>query len=70
MSYEQFKVFWIMVKNWKIMVDYHKRNGSKNYLTKKSSQPRRNYVVFWKKNVIKKISAAKTWKILKVEKWR
>ena len=49
MSYEQFKVFWIMVKNWKIMNDYQRGNGSKNYLTKKASQPRGNLAVFSKK---------------------
>ena len=35
------------------MVYYHGGNGSKNYLTKKASQPHGNFVVF-SKNVIEK----------------
>ena len=49
MSYEQFKVFWILFKNWKIMVDYERGNGSKNYLTKKASQLPGNLVGISKK---------------------
>ena len=66
MSYEQFKVFWIMVKNWKSMVDYHMRNGSKNYLTKKASQFRGNLVLFSKEcNKNEMISGEKHEKYLK-----
>ena len=32
------------------MVDYRRGHGSKNYLTKKASQPRRNLVVKKKKD--------------------
>ena len=44
-SYEKFKVFWYLVKNRKIKVDYQRGYGSKKYLTKKASQPRGNLVV-------------------------
>ena len=48
-EFEQFKVFLNLVKNRKIMVDYHGGNSSKNYFTKKASQPRGNLVGFSKK---------------------
>ena len=48
-------------KRRKFKVDFQRENGSKNYLTKKASQPIGNFVIFSKKcNRKTMISAAKT----------
>ena len=68
--YEQFKFFIKFKKKRKFKSDFPRGKMLGKFLTKKASQPHRNFVIFSKKWYQKTmISDSKTWKILKVQKW-